>query len=144
MIYISHRGNISEKNVDKENSPKYIMDAITKGFNVELDVWKINGFILLGHDNAQYKIEHSFFKNGMWCHAKNLEALNFLLKNNIHCFWHQEDDYTLTSENYIWVYPNKPLIKNSICVLPENTDYTKEELKQCYAICSDNIKKYVK
>ena len=34
-------------------------------------------------------------------------------------FEHQEDDVTLTSEGYIWTYPNKQLTDNSIAVLPE-------------------------
>ena len=38
MILISHRGNISGKNVSLENNPNYIKDAIYLGYNVEVDV----------------------------------------------------------------------------------------------------------
>ena len=35
---------------------------------------------------------------------------------NFNYFWHQEDDYTLTSEGYVWVYPGKPLIKKDLTI----------------------------
>lgn len=45
-----------------------------------------------------------------WCHAKNLDALAIMLQHpDIHCFSHQNDDFTLTSRGFIWTYPNKPL-----------------------------------
>ena len=28
-------------------------------------------------------------------------------KMNCHYFWHQEDDYTITSKGIIWAYPGK-------------------------------------
>jgi hypothetical protein len=37
-----------------------------------------------------------------------------MLDNNIHCFWHQKDDFTITSQGFIWTYPGKPVCKNSI------------------------------
>ena len=57
-----------------------------------------------------------------------------MLEDNIHCFWHQEDDVTLTSEGYMWTYPGKELTTNSIAVLPE------EEIEvEVAGICSDYI-----
>ena len=60
-------------------------------------------------------------------------------------FWHQEDDYTLTSQGYIWTYPGKSLTSNSVMVLPEQTGISFEICKNldCYGICSkfvDSIK----
>ena len=55
MIYIAHRGNINGKQLDLENSPKYINRAIELGYHVEVDVWYNDGFFL-GHDNPKYKI----------------------------------------------------------------------------------------
>lgn len=136
---ISHRGNVAGRNVDKENNPSHIKSI---NFDVEVDVWYIDSTLYLGHDFPKYKIDVSFFTKRIWAHVKNIEALNFLLSKNIHCFWHQNDDYTLTSKNYIWVYPGKPLIKNCIAVLPEDF-YTKEQLSICYGICSDYIGEYI-
>ena len=38
MILISHRGNLDGVNPDRENSPTYIKEAISSGFDVEIDV----------------------------------------------------------------------------------------------------------
>ena len=139
MILISHRGNIDGKNIELENKPTYINDALKKGYNVEIDVWYKNGFYL-GHDNPQYSVKLSFLlQDKIWCHAKNLEAIIEMKKYPIHYFWHQEDDITLTSKEYIWAYPGKQPIKNSIAVMPELYN---DDISKCIGICSDNIKKY--
>ena len=140
-LLISHRGNIDGKIVERENSPEYIMEAINKGYSVEVDVWYVSGVLYLGHDKPQYDISIDFLKNDkLWCHCKNIEALKYLIDNNIHCFFHQQDDVTLTSLGYIWTFPKKRLIEGSICVMPE---YGYEgDLNVCYGICSDNIGDY--
>ena len=141
MILISHRGNIDGKKPTRENSPDYILEAIELGYDVEVDVWYENGGLFLGHDKPQYKIDESYLENrSLWCHAKNLKALEkMILNQKIHCFWHQEDTVTLTSKNYIWTYPGQKLTKNSICVLPEISNY--REIK-CLGVCSDYIENY--
>tara|TARA_R110001606_G_C15271070_1_gene639483 strand:+ start:383 stop:805 length:423 start_codon:yes stop_codon:yes gene_type:complete len=139
MILISHRGNIDGKNIELENKPTYINDALKKGYDVEIDVWYKNGFYL-GHDNPQYSVKPSFLlQDKIWCHAKNIEAIIEMKKYPIHCFWHQEDDITLTSKGYVWVYPGKQPIENSIAVMPELYN---DNISKCIGICSDNIKKY--
>ena len=60
-------------------------------------------------------------------------------KIKAHYFWHQEDDYTITSRGFIWTYPGKKLFPNSICVLPEHANY--KDIN-CKGICSDFIDKY--
>ena len=77
--------------------------------------------------------------NFLWCHAKNIDAFKKMLQRGIHCFWHQEDDVTLTSNGYIWTYPGKQLTTKSICVLPEKVNYNKFD---CAGICSDYIIHY--
>ena len=62
-----------------------------------------------------------------------------MLKEDIHCFWHQEDDVTLTSKGYMWTYPGKPLTDNSICVKPKKND---KIMKKTFGICSDFIVYY--
>ena len=140
MILISHRGNINGINKKYENNPTYIQSAIKKGYNVEIDVWYKNAFFL-GHDRPQFKVSQKILENKkFWCHAKNLEALEKLQKLKTKYFWHQEDDYTLTSNGYIWTYPGKKLSKKSICVLPE---LNKKKLpKLISGICSDFIERY--
>ena len=140
MYFISHRGNISGIEKENENKPKYIENALKLGFDVEVDVRFENGEFYLGHDFNQYKIDKKFLLNEkIWCHAKTSEAIQALKKIKAHFFWHQEDDYTLTSKGFVWTYPGKKLLTESICVLPEITNYEKIN---CRGICSDIIEKY--
>jgi len=140
MYLISHRGNINGIQVDKENNPEYIYDAINKGFDVEIDVRYENDKFFLGHDFSQFEISKEFLLNKkIWCHAKTNEALSALQEIKAHFFWHEEDDYTITSKGYIWTYPGKKLLPKSICVLPEKANY--KEIN-CLGICSDFIEKY--
>ena len=54
------------------------------------------------NDSPKYEIQKVFLdQEGLWCHAKNKDALERMLAYKIHCFWHQEDDYTITSRGYI-------------------------------------------
>jgi len=43
MILISHRGNINGRFEDWENKPEYINDALSLGYDVEVDIWFVNG-----------------------------------------------------------------------------------------------------
>lgn len=149
MILISHRGNINGKNVEKENSPIYILDAIKNGYNVEVDIWLIDNKLYLGHDEPNYEININYvfdIKDKLWIHCKNIDSLLYFsdIKNNINFFWHQSDDVTLTNKNYLWTYPGKVLTEKSIAVLPEQTEYSVQDLANCYGICSDYIKRYNK
>jgi hypothetical protein len=62
MILIAHRGNITGPIPSLENEPSYLSDAINEGFDVEIDLWFVNNQLYLGHDNPQYKIEYSWFR----------------------------------------------------------------------------------
>jgi hypothetical protein len=106
MILISHRGNLEGKQPEQENNPLYIYNALNKGYEVEIDVWYKDNEFYLGHDEPTYHINLNWLRNKkFWCHAKNIEALNKMLKQDIHCFWHQEDYVTLTNKGHIWCFP---------------------------------------
>lgn len=139
MILISHRGNLNGKS-DRENQPDYIEEALAQGFDVEIDVWRIDNQFYLGHDKPVYLVEEDFLrKSGLWCHAKNIDALNQMVEvEMVHCFWHQDDDVTLTSEGYLWTYPGKQLTSNSIAVLP-----TTELNVDVAGVCSDFIVRFI-
>jgi hypothetical protein len=140
MKYIAHRGNLSGPNKHNENSPSYLLDAMDAGFDVETDVWFIDGKFFLGHDTPNYEIDIQFLKNPkVWAHAKNIEALHEMLKyKSINCFWHQEDDYTLTSKGIMWSYPGKETYGNSVCVMPENVNFDCS-FKSSW-VCTDFVK----
>lgn len=144
MRFIAHRGNIDGKRIDVENSPEYINQALHLGYDVEVDVRCHQGRLYLGHDEPQYEVDISFLRGSMiWCHAKDLSALSILIDDpEIHCFFHDHDDATLTSEGFVWVYPGKQLVSRSICVLPELVGKKDTSLLYCAGICSDVIKEY--
>ena len=81
MKIISHRGNVRGPIPDKENRPSYIDCAIGNGYDVEIDVRLIAGQLWLGHDEPQYKVEHSWLqprKEYLWIHCKDLAAAKVL------------------------------------------------------------------
>jgi len=145
MILISHRGNLNGPNPLRENSPKYIDETILAGYEVEVDVWMVEGSLFLGHDEPQYGINQNWLNersNMIWIHCKNTEAMEwFNMIGGFNYFWHQEDTVTLTSMNYIWAYPGKQPIKRSIAVMPE---INKDNLSECIGVCSDYIINYYK
>ena len=126
MKIIAHRGNLNGPNPLTENDPKRITQCIEDGYDVEIDVWYMDGDWFVGHDEPLYRIELEFLKQkGLWCHAKNIESLYELIQisDEINCFWHQTDDVTLTSFGFLWTYPGKNLTPKSIAVLPEKKKF---------------------
>ena len=144
MILISHRGNINGKILEAENHPDYIDDTIKMGYDVEIDLWFIDGKTYLGHDKPQYEVDDKWLENRidkLWVHCKNIDSLNWIRSTVLHYFWHEEDTLTLTSKNYIWTYPGKQPIKGSIAVMPEIYN---DNVSLCLGICSDYIQNYKK
>jgi hypothetical protein len=144
MLKISHRGNLNGPS-PRENQPLYIEEAISAGFEVEVDIRLINGQLWLGHDGPQYLTSKFFldrYKNSLWVHCKNLEALDYFinLKENYKYFWHEEDRYTLTSNGLIWTYPGKPVTDKSILVLEGQEN--PPDPRTVFGICSDYVKLY--
>jgi hypothetical protein len=142
-ILISHRGNLEGPISKLENAPEYIDNALSLGYQVEIDIWSIDGVLFLGHDKPIHGItQHWLNKRAhkLWVHCKNVEAIEWFNSiGGFNYFWHQEDTVTLTSRNYIWAYPGKQPIKGSIAVMPE---LYKDNLTECIGICSDYIKEY--
>lgn len=142
MLLISHRGNISGKQPDRENHPTYIFEALAQGYWCEIDVWMTDTGVMLGHDAPQYSVsENMLSMERLVCHAKNTSAFAHMMHmTDVHCFWHDSDDYTLTSRNWIWTYPGKPPIgNNSYIALPE---IHQQDVSGFAGVCSDVIGSY--
>jgi hypothetical protein len=147
MRLISHRGNISGRNPEKENSPQYIQDALNLGYDVEIDIWYVNNKYFLGHDSPQYEVEKDFInsiKNRSWFHCKNEDALSNIGEDfdRINFFWHDRDKYTMTSMGHVWSFPGETMVKNSIMLFPENYPENKNQILLSSGICSDYIADY--
>jgi hypothetical protein len=148
MKYIAHRGLFNGPDKTLENHPEQILRALSLGFDVEIDVWYVDGEWWLGHDAPTYPIDVNFLDHSqMWIHCKNIDALyelgRMVYMNNDY-FWHQEDDCTLTANGYIWTYPGKPLTTKSIMVMPESVDQLDSvNTTSCYGVCSDYVAKLI-
>ena len=149
MIFIAHRGNINGPS-ERENSPAYLLEAIKEGYYVETDLWIISYSdeekLYLGHDNPQYEIQVAFLldiKDKLFCHCKNIHALQFIINYHpeIECFFHDVEEYVLTSKNKIWTNVGNELTEKSICVMPERVDQIPEK---CLGVCTDFPYKYEK
>lgn len=149
MEFIAHRGLMQGPDRQLENNPTQIQRALDQGFSCEIDLWVSESRLFLGHDEPQYIVDEKYLDNKkFWIHAKNLAALKYLTeRSRLVYFWHQNDDYTLTSNGYIWTYPGKPLTDKSIMVMPEWTTKNFAALdNNCFGVCSDyilEIKKYI-
>jgi hypothetical protein len=138
---IAHRGNIDGPS-KYENQPRHIQKALDLGYDAEIDIWSIRGKLWLGHDKADYLVDLDFLlrnKERLWIHCKNLEALSYFvsLDPTFQYFWHEKDDHTLTSNNFIWTYPGKKTTEKSIIVTFEKT--LSQENLQVFGVCSDYV-----
>ena len=147
MRHIAHRGNIDGPDPELENHPDQLLYAINRGYEIEIDVRVIDRRIWLGHDEPQYEITQEqvieFSRHAFW-HCKNVYALNYFVQfgRRASFFWHNTDDYTITSSGEIWVYPGKPPAGYSIAVMPELWCKNNIELGSYIGICSDYIERY--
>jgi hypothetical protein len=145
MKLISHRGNLNGPIPERENHPDYIYEALQAGYDVEIDVWWVDGKFKLGHDKPQYDFPFdllSNFYNKLWIHCKDMESLSQLNEldstgTKLNYFSHENDLGVLTSRNYIW---STSAYKRGILVMPEffGSDPTEDTL----GVCSDYIINY--
>jgi hypothetical protein len=139
---IAHRGNLRGPEPENENNPDYIDKAIEELFLVEVDIRFVEGSFYLGHDSPEHFVDLHWLKERsefLILHCKNLPCL-YLLKDQFHCFWHDNDSYTLTTEKKIWTYPNQAVGPD--CIIVDLEPPIKEKIdtwkaKGCYGVCSD-------
>lgn len=147
MFYISHRGNTQGPEPNNENKPTYILQAIRKGYQCEIDIWYVHNQLYLGHDKPETPISDNFLIENacvLWVHCKNLQAISYLktLPYSFNYFFHDKDEYTITSRGYIWGNINSKLNSDVICVMPEKYLKSKLDLNSIRGICSDFIQQY--
>ena len=123
MILIAHRGNLFGPNVQNENRPEYLENAVNAGFNIEFDIRLINDQFFLGHDEPEYQIFETWlldYREVSWVHCKNHVALTYFASSQLqfNYFWHEKDKYTMVSNGKVWIYPGEENI---------------------YAVCSDFV-----
>ena len=145
MKLIAHKGNVNGPDSLKENTPEQIEWCIENGYDVEIDVRYSpeKDKFYLGHDDLQHEINWWWLAGKLehlWIHCKDLTTLHEFTSNTsgYNYFWHQGDDYTLTSKCQIWASSGKPYKEDTVIVV-ENPEDVKEY--DCYGICSDYVGK---
>ena len=110
MKLIAHKGNVEGPDPSKENTPE------------QIDWW------LAGR------------QANLWIHCKDLTTLHeFTAKTSgYNYFWHQGDDYTLTSKGQIWASAGKPYNEDTVMVVEDPAEVKEYN---CYAMCSDHVGK---
>lgn len=146
MILIAHRGNLDGPNPEYENSLPYIEEAIRQGYDVEIDLRMKDGKLYLGHDVAQHAVGPGFlfkYATSLWVHCKDRKSLEFMIREDFcNFFWHDTDDYTITSKGFVWAYPGKHPVENKcVMVMPER-HWKLEDISvfRTHGVCSDFVK----
>ena len=147
MILISHRGNVDSIQSERENTKEYILEAIERGFYVEIDVWMKNGSLFLGHDNPENEVSVDWlnrFGNKLFIHSKNYSAFCYFMYENsvsIPTFYHTIEDHVIIGNtNLVWSHNLKECNERSIIPLLD-----KESIKEInkysnvYGVCSDFV-----
>jgi hypothetical protein len=142
MIVISHRGNINGPQPETENCPTRIDKCIELGYDVEIDIRKIGHEFWLGHDEPQHQVEFEWLlerESKLWLHCKDIPSL-VELHQVFNCFFHHIDNYTLTSNNWIWAYPGMPVYEKAkaIAVMPPGV----MNLSNFSGVCTDYPEQY--
>lgn len=159
MLLISHRGNISGRNPEKENTIPYIQEAIDLGYMVECDLWVSENKLYLDHSYIMIggyaektifsfknpPIPDNFLENNataLFIHCKNPEALSFCQGKALNYFYHANDSFTISSFGFPIAHSKQKAAKDTICMLPETHGLSKESVKDCLGVCSDIISFY--
>jgi hypothetical protein len=154
-FYIAHRGLMVGPDYagHLENNPKQIENALSRGYDAEVDLWYIDETWYLGNKGPQYKISRTFLErnaNSLWFHTKNEGAFKRLVETDsektLNYFWQAEDSFDFTSHGWAWVHPESRPFSEGIWVLPEQTirndDRWNLELlrnQKCRGYCSNYI-----
>ena len=144
MVLISHRGNVTHINRERENKHEYIDLAISLGYEVEIDIWKNNNELYLGHDFPETLVDIGWLKerkDKLWIHTKNHLALEYLtaINQGFKFFWHTSEPFVLTSNCKIWAHDFNNVELTETCIVPllSQKEVEEAEVRKWYAICTD-------
>jgi hypothetical protein len=147
-MQIAHRGLTKGPSHELENNKETLISRCSDGYYSECDIWKIDGSFYLGHDEPITPISlEELCTPYLWIHAKNKDAFESLvaIRNtrgiDLRIFWHTDEDYILTTHGDCIVYPGKPLLAQSVFMMPELAGKI-EQLETCSGVCSDYISNY--
>lgn len=111
MRIIAHRGNIDGPCPVAENHPDYVLEAIKRGYDVEVDVRMTDSGLYLGHDEPVDLVPMDFVRNSkIWAHAKDPVTFGILSKfPDVNCFYQESDAISVTNQGFIWCHKDHPV-----------------------------------
>ena len=147
MRIISHRGTLDGAIRQRENTTAYILEALARGFDVEIDVWLTDGVLRLGHDGPEELLDlESFdrYASRLWVHCKNVAALHYfcdLEYPEYNFFGHSNDSFVVTSQKYVFSIPTREppmtITSRSVLVMPEHFTFFKGDTEGFAAVLTD-------
>ena len=147
MFFISHRGNIDSVKEDFENSIPYIENAMSLGYDVEIDLRMHKDKLYLGHDEPDHPVKIEWLvanKDKLWIHTKDISSLDLCTNTSLRYFFHEKERHTLISNGLIWTHDLREATKKSI--IPWISIKISKEDFDSYSyvkgVCSDFIKHY--
>lgn len=150
MIYISYRGIYDGNNFQDSNTPKQIAKAMGMGYNVMLDVWKVDSKFYLGDEQPITEVTEKYLQNHrFWLNARNTEMQTWLPTQPAKLYpnWFYFTQPTppppyVTASNGKLITPGTvPINNDSVIFLPEITDsamFSTVKLR-CFGICSNYL-----
>lgn len=139
-VFIAHRGNYDGIQTERENTIDYLRQAYNMGFGVECDLQVQDGVLYFGHDEPQETADwHFLLRPYVFCHAKTVDTMQVLMNGGAHCFWHEEDQLTLTNRGLMWCYPGVyPVHAKSIWLDLQGYDTPCIKDTNIFGVCGDN------
>lgn len=147
MIIISYQGIFDGQNFESANSPAQFGKAFNKGFSVMADVWRNNGVLCVGSENALIEVTDKYLQGvKWWLNCQNQDAYDYLVAQprklypNVFIFSNidTEASPTETTSGKTIVPGTVPLDNNSVVYLPEIKDrgMLSTVKLRCYGVAS--------
>jgi len=140
-LWILHRGLMNGPDQNTENKEDLLWKRLSEGWDIEVDMWLIDGKFWLGHDKPTDLLKDKSLLNSSkaWIHCKNLMMLQYMTEKKMGApfFSHDTDDAVLASNGYIWCYPGFQAGRQSIVVIPERVPHMELDVTLIGGICSD-------
>lgn len=149
MIFISYRGVYDGNNFEDENTPNQIGKAMSAGYNVMIDVWKVDDKFYLGNEQPLTEVTAKYLQNKrFWLNARNAEMQTYLtiqphsLYPNYFWFPYMPPPPYVEASNGKLITPGTvPINNSSVVYLPEISDtglFSTVKLK-CFGITSSYL-----
>jgi len=139
--WILHRGLMNGPDTERENKEDLLWKRLNEGWEIEVDVWLMDGKLWLGHDKPVDILQNIQLLESRkaWIHCKNIGMLQYMTehKPGAPFFSHDTDNAVLTSNGYMWCYPGIQAGRQSIIVMPERVPSMIIDTTLVGGVCSD-------